>query len=360
MKLVHKYLAWSIGIWLMLICVSGSILLFKNDLLPIMYKELASAKAQYEFEQMAQDKGKRIDKLAQVTAQFDQTSQYRYVIYASTKAPWHLVVDELDTHHYYDLNGTKLLSRSNDGDWLEWLRQFHLHLLLHELGEDILGVLTIVACILVAAGLLVWWPRRFSRRIFVLPTRTNHSKTYRQWHTVLGVFSLPLLAVVLFTSIGLLYFSGIQGFLTQFFDKKVATPTVKTAALNLSSLHPQTNTNWQQAFEQAITALPEADLRLLSLQQAPSALMNLRMKFPQEWHPNGRTRVYFHPHSGNLVKIQSALEMGPGEWFMNLLYPIHIAAVGGYWWMVTLSVVGLIPVFLMYFGFRLGRLSKAV
>lgn len=363
MKLLHKYLAWSIGIWLVLICASGSILLFKNDLLPFMYKDLSLAQEQYVLANQTskQNQIKNTEILARVTAQFDQVEHYRYVIYASNKAPWHTVVDEQDTHHYYDLTGNKLLSRSHNGDWLEWLRQFHLHLLLHEFGEDVLGVLSIIASVLVIAGLAVWWPKRFNKRLFVLPTRGGHAKTYRQWHTVIGSLSFPLLAVVLFTSIGLLYFSSLQTFIKNVLDEKPVAATTFAVSPSKQKIDMDTatiTTNWLRAYDEVLQKLPGAKFRLVSLQQDQTKLISLRMKFEQEWHPNGRTRVYFHPQTGNVVKTYSALNMGAAESVMNLLYPVHTAAVGGYWWLIILAMVGISPLALMYCGVRLSWFNK--
>jgi uncharacterized iron-regulated membrane protein len=351
---LHKLTAWFSGIWLAVICFSGSLLLFKTEWLNMMYPPLAKAAVEYASNQTSEASRYPTAALAEFTQRMDANPSNRYIIFASEANPWHQVVDNKGSHNYYNWQGEWLLTREVGSDWLDLLKQLHSHLLLDGVGENALGILALFGSVLIITGLFIWWPRHFSRRLFSLPLKANKAKTYRQWHTVMGLFSLPMMVLVLFTSLGLVYNAQFRTVLIEWFDN-YNPPTLSWTT------HPQSlsqPTPWFVVFNRLSAELPEAKPRILSLQQDRTAPMQIRFKLPEELHPNGRSKVYFEPQTGEFLAKYTARDMGTGETLMNMLYPLHIAAVGSALFQLLMALTGVIPLLMMILGMSLAQKKK--
>lgn len=361
MKKLHKITAWLFGIWLAVICVTGSLLLYKNDILGLMYPSLAEAKNAYIQQKTSpyiQTQSLAVLVESLIRRQPDTYPTYQYVIFASDNAPWHLVVDSEANMHYFfvqDNTVNKALVRESLGDWLDVVRQLHMHLVMHDMGEDALGVLAIVSIILIVAGLTVWWPRRFSKRLFKLPLTRNHAKTYRQWHTLTGLGSLPLLGIVIISSLSLLYNAQFRTVLVEWIDGTKPHRIILEASSNQKAVPAP----WHTIFSNIRDSQPTASLRILSLQLKTNQPIQVRFKLPHEWHPNGRSLGYFNPANGAVLKYRTADEMKIGETLLNMFYPLHIAAVGGFVYLLLMTLTGLAPMFLFYWGYKLSKLNTA-
>lgn len=60
-----------------------------------------------------------------------------------------------------------------------------------------------------------------------------------------------------------------------------------------------------------------------------NARLMFRKRLPGEWHPNGRSYLVIDPYTGEVVQTIDARAQGIGTRFMNTIYPVHAATVGG-------------------------------
>lgn len=114
--------------------------------------------------------------------------------------------------------------------------------------------------------------------------------------------------------------------------------------------------SWQQRLELAQQALPTAEARLLYLEDP-----RIRAKHPNEWHPNGRNYIEFS-EAGKVSQVIDERETPLGNRVSNMIYPTHVAAIGGafYLFIVLLSGLGLIilPVSGLWFYSKRRQLKK--
>ena len=183
----HRLLGFWLGIVLLLVCLTGSILLFKNPLLQWLYPQL-----NLTLVDDPQLQGLVLDRL-------DQT-QYGFVRLPHAERPW-LELSRLDsTLEYWSvpLSSTDtpdlLLSRAPFSDVLDWCYQLHLYLFVKHWKHQLPGMVGLAALLLLATGLKTQWPRNL--RMLKLPLRAPALpalQAQRQWHFVVAVLSLPLL-----------------------------------------------------------------------------------------------------------------------------------------------------------------------
>lgn len=333
----HRWLGLTLSLWLLLMAVSGSLLLYKNDLLQLFYPQL----------NLAQPVG--TTDAATVLDQFNNG----YALMPTTDRPWLEVVNAEKSHFYYDSSGRLLLKREYLADFISWLVELHHHLALNELGKDILGVLGLLSLTLIGTGLIRWWPRRanFRRALsvrFFNPFTKRGSQTLWQLHRFIGAVLFVPVAIVLITGTAIMYAAPVKSALIFLLPFTQSIETLTSPSL--------TADNWQQRLELAKRALPTAQARLLYLEEP-----RIRAKHTTEWHPNGRNYIAFS-ETGEISQVIDDRETPLGNQVSNMIYPTHVAAVGGafYLFIVLLSGLALIalPVSGLWFYSKRRQLKK--
>lgn len=76
----------------------------------------------------------------------------------------------------------------------------------------------------------------------------------------------------------------------------------------------------------------------------------MRLTFPGEWHPNGRSVLKFDATTGALVSHSDVRNSSQGYLLSQMIYPLHVAAVGGIAWLVVVLVGGIVLILLPITG----------
>jgi uncharacterized iron-regulated membrane protein len=341
-KKLHRVFGLILALWLVPASLTGAVLLYKNSLLQWLYPQL-----QQPLVTDLVTWGKVLDALPQ--------TDYNFVRLANTERPW-LELARLDgTLEYWSASGQLLLSRSQYEDFIGWFYEFHLHLFSAELGEQIIGVLGLLALLLIGSGLWQSWPRHWGWRLWRLPLSAPAIRWSRQWHFVIAFWTAPLLLLTSLTGTAMVYNQQVQQGLSWLFDD----PVVKTPVSVVSS-YPETQSQWTLWLPAAQQQLPEGVLRLVSFRKTAEQELSMRAQLSAEWHPNGRTLIKLDPASSNVLSVQKATEMGQGKQLSQLIYPIHIAAVGGDFYKILLLLTGFIPLVLWVLGMIFHKRREAL
>lgn len=346
----HRLLGLWLGAVLLLVCLTGSILLFKNPLLQWLYPQL-----NLTLVDDPQLQGLVLDRLEQ--------TQYGFVRLPHAERPW-LELSRLDgTLEYWSVPASAaetpllLLSRAPYSDVLDWCYQLHLYLLVKSWKHQLLGVVGLAALLLLATGLSTQWPRNW--RMLKWPRRTRALPAWqrsRQWHYLIALLSLPLLLNVVGTGTAMAYNIQTQQLFSWLWQDP-PEPVIK--AEHMLPAVALTRSDWVLWLTTTRQLLPEAQLRLASFRKTETDAVQMRVQLPAEWHPNGRSVIRL-AHDGSLLSVQLATEMAPGRQLSQLIYPLHVAAVGGPWYLWLLFGTGLLPLMLWWFGlhWRRGRLRR--
>ncbi|HEX5793104.1 MAG TPA: PepSY-associated TM helix domain-containing protein [Rheinheimera sp.] len=333
-RTLHRYLGWLIGIWLLLISLSGAVLLFKNDLLRWQYPQLQNLPLPSDISQWGP-----------LLNQLQRQAEFRYVKYPDQDAHWLEAVTHSNQRHYYNASHTLLLTRAPRGDWIDWLYDFHLHLLAGKTGHTVLGVIGLICLVLLVAGIVQWWPKRFSRRLLALPKPALNARTLRQWHSLLALSFAPLLLLTTVTGSLMVFNAEFRSTLSVFSAAPQPALQLKTAGYQ-----PLATTDWTAALRQAQAQWPDAQLRLSSMRTAADQPISFRARMAGEWHQNGRSVVQVDAQSSEVIYATPATALGNSAAIANSLYPLHTAAVGGVWYFWLLAVSGLLPLLLLLTG----------
>ncbi|MEM7729690.1 MAG: PepSY-associated TM helix domain-containing protein, partial [Pseudomonadota bacterium] len=309
-----------VGTWpalwalLLLISVTGTLLVFKDDYLRATLPE-ARGGVQGSSELW-------LSAINLAEERFGKES-LRVLVFAS---------DDLGVHKAYLTDGRsaymsasgEVVARWRDNDRFEdWLFDLHHRLLLGDLGLVVAGLAGLAGSLLVLTGLYAVWPMRLGLRRglkIAQPTRQQ----LRSLHRNLGAW-IAMPALLLMLSGAALSFPAESRAL---FDR-IGSPVPEPETVEGPGY-----TDWPAGLAGASLAFPDAMPRM-AIWPRDGAPAMVRLKQPAEWHPNGRTYFTF---SDAGAAAQDATRLGAGREAYNALYPLHAGKTGSvvYKWMTAL------------------------
>jgi uncharacterized iron-regulated membrane protein len=192
-----------------------------------------------------------------------------------------------------------------------FLYGLHDHLLLTDAGPWVLRAMALCALVAVTMGLWVWW------RVRRLPPRTP----WRRLHRLIGpVFVLPV-AMMLFTGLVLRWPDLATSVLSAW-----AAPAPAAAKVASPPATGAQAATLGQALTAAAAALPEA--RPIRIYPARGGVVRVRMR-GDEWHPIGLNNVFVNTADASVQRMVRASEQPLTVRYLNVVYPLHIAALPG-------------------------------
>lgn len=326
---VHKWLGLTLALWMVLVALTGTLLIYKTELLQLQYPQL---------------KLEQVPSQAQAASVFDDfEAGYAYLPRADK--PWIEVNDGAGTTYYFAGDGSLLLERPMLSDWVSWMVEFHHHLLLHDLGKDIMGVLGLLSLVLVVAGVVRWWPRHWRWRVlsvrFVRPSQRQFIATLWQLHRSSGVIFIVPIAVLLLTGTAIMYAAAVSSGLEKLLPQ--AKP------VQVLPFPQATANNWQQRLTIAEQYWPDQTPRLVYLTPTAQGHFRMRLQHTEEWHPNGRSYLVF-ADQGPLISADDVRGKALGYQLAQMVYPLHVASVGGLLWLSAAVLGGLVLILLPVTG----------
>ncbi|WP_337880345.1 PepSY domain-containing protein [Rheinheimera sp.] len=338
----HRQLGLWFGLLLVLMAVTGGILLYKNSLLQWHYPQL-----QLPYQPDLKVWGQVLDQLPQ--------QDYGYARIPTPERPWLELARHDGTLEYFSPAGELLLSRTPYQDWIGWSYQLHLYFFVKDWGHQLPGVVGLLALLLFALGAKLSWPRHWSWRVWQPPAGPADGRRARHWHWLVGLLSLPLLSWTALTGTLVVYnkevSAGLNWLLQQAPPANTSLPAVN---------YPIQQGQWTLWLQAAQQVAPQAQIRLVSFRKTADQPLSMRLQLPTEWHPNGRTQLLLDPGNAQLLQLNKATEMGWVSRLMQLLYPLHIAAVGGTLYLLVLLLAALLVPLLWGLGllWHKGRTAK--
>lgn len=342
LRKLHLWLGLSVGLAFALLAISGTVLAFQTDLLRLRHPEL--------FTHTLPTPAQRAAILERIHAT-PWPAPLRAIDTPTPELPvWQLSLTG-DKRIYLDpTDGHQLLTRSKDDDIVLWLRDLHTHLLSGKNGETALGVLGLAELALILIGFTLWWPRRGHWRHSVRMYAQPPTRRWRSWHQSIGATLFPLLLLSTLTGITLIYKDTTRSALSALFgDKQARPPKAPVLAPRDAPLQ------WSAALAAAQAALPDAELRRITLPNDKNAALTIRARGPQEWNAVGRSVVVVDPYSATVLSVYDARTQGSGARLIDKLYPVHAGQVGGVPWQLLIGVAGVLPAFFLVTGFLFWR-----
>lgn len=303
LRWVHATFGLFAAVYLLMAAATGTLLLFKPEILALAHSELGPAPD--DTVTQAQRLAFSLEPGSFTSIRFPDETLRAFTVYL----PDHRTA-------LYDPNSlAPLEDRLGLVRAMDWLFELHHYLLAGETGKIVSGAFGLAIAGLVLIGLYLWWPWRrgwrFANARAKRPTRASHLAA----HTTIGIMMAPALFLAAFSGAAVVFHEQTTAVLTGAFGAKDPAIDVPTKPGPLATL--------------VQARFPGAVPRLYIPAAEPDGTVTLRLRQPEERHPNGRSTLSWDPASATATAATSEPEAGAGPRLYNLLYPLHIGTLGG-------------------------------
>jgi len=252
-------------------------------------------------------------------------------------------------------DGGEVLRRDYWGDYaMTWIYDLHQQLLAEALGKALVGWSGLAMLMLLASGLIVWWPRGSWRKALAFKRDAMALRRLRDIHKLGGLASFALLFILVATGVLLALPEERDRLMAATIGPVDAIPmamTMKAGGDVAHSLPPGPQISISQALAVAHRALPDGRLAWIEVPGRDSGLFKIRVQVPGD--PSFRfphSYVHVDQRSGRVLGVYDARRMGAASTINGWLHPLHDASIGGMPTRLLAVVAGLVPLLLFTTG----------
>jgi uncharacterized iron-regulated membrane protein len=316
---LHRWIAFSAGLVLMLNAITGLSLLFGEPIHELLEPELFSVQpqaAKVSMESIRQSLQTDFDKQNLTLFPPHEANASLQVLVRGTSG-WEGTV-------YVDpYTGSRLgvMDRFNIG--FGGLSELHISLLSGSTGKAILGIAALCMFLMLLSGLYMWWPVRW-RMAFTINLRTGRLRSLFDLHRVAGA-TLGLWVMVMVASGGMLAYRPATQWINQIAGAKPMEEAPKVPAQTSNAPPEMLDT----LIEQANAALPGGRIGSIILPGNLKQPMRVRTKVDGDPHPYGRSTVWLNARNGDVLRVDHWKTQPPAERMFTWIYPLHSGQLAG-------------------------------
>lgn len=342
----HLYIGLAAGLFLVLSGLTGSTIVFREEIEELLHPEL--------METVARDE--RASLQAVLNAVKHAYPQDRLLSVRMPRTPQQTYLLKMNDAHglfvYADPYSGELLGAHRQEDtFMGWVALLHTELLIGEGGKTILGITALLLICMSVTGLILWWPPNGKiSRGFKIDWPAPWKKVTFDLHRASGIYTTLFLLIIAFTGVSLVFNKTVAE-LTNFVT---ASPPRPAPPLSDPLEAGGTILSLNELLRQADRILP-GPTTWISFPQTPQAPLVVRKKLPEESHPNGRSFIYFDQYTGEVLLIENASTAPSGTRIYNTFYPIHVGVIGGLPTRILQVITGFSPLVLFATGYIMWR-----
>lgn len=225
---------------------------------------------------------------------------------------------------YFDpATGVEQGRRGDSEGFVNVVFKLHNSLFLGDAGKAILACAALGYLVLLASGLVLWWPRRWppSLRIELRQGLVRGLfSLHRSAGAVMGIF----IAVSVATGAWMAWrpLGDAVNFLA-------GAKAVKPPPLPELASVPATHATIDLLAARAQARFPRGVVGYIQVPAKPTRAVRVRIKAEGDPHPNGLSSVWLDPRSGDVLAVNTWNRLDPATRATAILYPLHTGELGG-------------------------------
>jgi uncharacterized iron-regulated membrane protein len=185
---------------------------------------------------------------------------------------------------------------------------------------------------LVLSGLYLWWPVKRA----TVTTGKSAFRTWYDWHNAVGIFSFVFLLLLSATGV----FIGFESSAVPLAYRLTGSSPVPPISPKITAQPGVPQISPDAALEIARTALPGATPFLVPV-VSPTDAYNVRVRFPEDLTPGGRSRVLIDSYSGQVMAVDSSRTAPGGRRTETLNRAIHTGDIFGIPSKIVMSIASI-------------------
>ncbi len=349
----HRWAGISSGLIIVLVGVTGSILVFEDELDVALNPDLYSAET----------KGIRLplDEIISQTAQAHPGWQPAFVSRLDDAPGRTLTVtlrdaDSNERQVFVDPFTAEIVGERSSLSSMALIRRLHGDLTLGAVGENALGLLSILLMVMFTVGLALWWPRK-GRVPEALSVKWDGgpNRVIRDLHNTGGVYMFVFLFLSAVT---------VPPIVWKLTAPQVGPPAATAAPrsapgnagprIPAQAGGPPASIPWQDAADAALEAVPDSWLGFILRPAGPQPFYLIRVFPPGENAVAAQSTVFVNRYTGEIIRISAPA----APTWMSLLSAdfaasLHSGAIAGLSGRLVMFVAGLFFPALFVTGFLL-------
>ncbi len=214
--------------------------------------------------------------------------------------------------------------------------QLHGSLLMAREGRQAVGWLGVAMLALGVSGLVLWWPKRGQwKYAFIVRRSAKGLRFHRELHAMLGIWTFIVFMVVSFSGVAIVFPQSINAM-----TGGAPLPVRARGVPEVEPLRGAARIGADEAAKLALAAVPESELRSVTL----PAKANQAVSVGLAKYGSMNAGAVIDPYRGTVIQVRD-----PSTTFMGWQRPLHDGTVGGIWrFLVFLS--GLLPAVFVFTG----------
>lgn len=322
---VHRWLGLSLGAVLMVAALSGSAMLLAEPLDEALNQALFHVPdaSTVDYRAVVDSLNSDLGPDADITLRPPRAEQESFQAHA--RGSWK------GTVYLHPTSGEILGRRGEAEGVMGVLFALHSDLFAGEAGRAVLTLAAFAYLLMLASGVYLWWPTRWRNALSIRWSAGGRLALF-DWHRVTGVVFgvLVLLAVLSGAYMAWPPIAGMVNALSE--TRPLAPPPVSGGPARAEIV--------ERAVVQARAAFPEAEVGYVQIPAKASLPIRVRLRLPDDPHPNGLTSVWLHPDSAELIRVDRWSDLSPGTWAYSYIYPFHTGELWGPAWTVVTFITG--------------------
>ncbi|MFF5400116.1 PepSY-associated TM helix domain-containing protein [Peribacillus butanolivorans] len=342
---IHLWLSMLAGVFIVLIGLTGSLLVFEpelNSILhPNLYKVTEGKKVTYQQALRVVSESYPKGQIDRVYTPSEPNARGVYL--------FRLKEGEEQKNIFVDPGTGYINGTLGDKALFNLIAEFHEKLLLKDFnGEKIIGTIGFIFFFITLSGLYLWWPgiKKWARGFIFRRSANPYVRQY-DLHKVIGGVSIPFLLVVSLTGALFVYDEMIFGWFGA--KAKVMPPEEQL----ISKALPTGKLPLDELLSRAEKAVPQGTLMQVRMPDkvergTPEGAVEFRLS--GSYDPgNGNVKVWLDQYSGKVVgKLDP--RVNSGLMYQTWHLPLHTGSFGGLFTKILYAIGGLTPSILMFTG----------
>jgi uncharacterized iron-regulated membrane protein len=328
---LHRWLGLALCLTLFCIGLTGTLLVWKKEYL---WLSLPDAR------QLVQtDIGSVAASIEKISSQYTKDQLLLLQIHSEDLSLYKAYIDE-GKRAWYNQDGELVDQWKDNGRFEDWLLDLHHRFFLgNNFGLNIVGFSGILLVLMLLLGLIIWWPRRRTFTLRLLPSKfkgVNKSELIRS-HCNLGVVALLPIIVTAISGIALTYPTQSREWLV---DSFLGAEDYLLSEGPTDTLNGEEFSTWSQVLTRALQQYPNSTIRWVSPNTSYTPYRVVGLAQRDAWNKTGKTSIYIDSNEGFMDINIDALKRTKIERLYDFLYPLHTAKLG-LWYRLALSLAGL-------------------
>jgi len=332
---LHLYLALIVGLFVVVVGVTGSIMAFEEEIDHALNSKLFKV----------EPRGERLTPTAILAAASKAFPGQKFNTLRLPQTP--------DETVWFNVKGAQVFLNPYTGEvigsrdpktWLGKIHQIHTNLLIGPAGKMVVVTITAVGLFLTLSGIYLWW---YVRR-WTIKWSANWRRILFDMHNAIGIYSAVSLVILCISGIIIHYDDEIE----QSLHARNGTQKVKKQAPSVV-VPGATQITAEQAIANAKAYMPGTKELFVYLPPNPKGSYYVGLRYPEDLTPGGRSWVNVDQYSGAINNVQNSRTVAMGTRAIILNRATHTGDILGVFTKFAFSLSALMLVAQSITGYML-------